>query len=144
MSDKEKFKGFIHNLVNENEKKYGVEIRKRYGEDVVEQSSAKVRGMTREQYEESERLAKEYQDALKEAFEQGDPTSELAQKACDLHRQWLCHYWPAYSKEAHVGVTQMYVDDPRFKEYYDKIAPGCATFLRDAVLEYAKACIGEE
>jgi hypothetical protein len=27
----------------------------------------------------------------------------------------------------------MYVDDPRFTAYYDKIAPGCAGFLRDAV-----------
>ena len=30
----------------------------------------------------------------------------------------------------------MYVDDPRFTEYFDKIAEGCAAFLRDAVLIY--------
>ena len=38
-------------------------------------------------------------------------------------------YWDKYSKEAHIGVTQMYVDDPRFSEYYERIAPGCAVFL---------------
>lgn len=27
----------------------------------------------------------------------------------------------------------MYVEDPRFMAYYDKIAPGSAVFLRDAV-----------
>lgn len=37
------------------------------------------------------------------------------------------------------GVTQMYVDDPRFTAYYDKIAVGCAAFLRDAVLIYCKS-----
>jgi len=37
-------------------------------------------------------------------------------------------------KEAHLGATQMYFDDLRFTEYYDKITPGCATFLRDAVM----------
>jgi len=66
----------------------------------------------------------------------GDPSSELAQKACEIHKKWLCYFWDSYSKEAHLGVTQMYVDDPRFTEYYDKIVPGCAVFLRDAVNIY--------
>jgi len=31
----------------------------------------------------------------------------------------------------------MYVDDKRFKKYYDDIYPGCAEFLRDAIIVYA-------
>lgn len=32
------------------------------------------------------------------------------------------------------GVTQMYVDDERFTAYYDeRLKPGSAEFLRDAV-----------
>lgn len=136
MTDKEKFAGFKEKLIAENEEKYGAEIREKYGKETVERSNAKLRGMTREQYAEAERLAEAYQDALKEAFKQGDPASELAQKACDLHRQWLCCYYDQYSKEYHQGLAQMYVDDPRFTAYYDKIAPGCAVFLRDAVRVY--------
>jgi len=136
MSEKENFQGFTNNLVDDNEKKFGNEIREKYGDDTVERSNAKVREMSLEQYTESERLAKEYQECLKEAFAQGDPASDLAQKACNLHRQWLCLFWDNYNKEAHMGVTQMYVDDPRFGDYYDKIAPGCAVFLRDAVAIY--------
>ena len=48
----------------------------------------------------------------------------------------LWHSWDSYSKEAHVGVTQMYVDDERFTPYYDEKQPGTAAFLRDAVLVY--------
>ena len=33
MSNKEKFQGFKQKLVEENEKKYGQEIREKYGED---------------------------------------------------------------------------------------------------------------
>lgn len=138
MSDQEKFNGFINNLVEENEQKYGAEIREKYGREAVEQSNAKVRGMTGEQYETMERLKGEYQEALREAFAAGDPASEKAMRACDLHRQWLCCCWAEYSKEAHLGVTQMYVDDSRFGEYYDKIAPGCAAFLRDAAVIYCR------
>ena len=90
--------------------------------------------MSKEQYAEVEATTEKLNETLKTAFEQGDPASELAQKACKLHKDWLCYFWDSYSKEAHIGVTQMYVDDPRFTEYYDKIAPGCAVFLRDAVL----------
>ena len=133
MSDNEKFEGFKQKLVDDNEAKYGKEIRAKYGNDSVDRSNAKVKGMTKEQYAEIERLTQEVNETLKAAFEQGDPSSELAQKACELHKRWLCYLWDGYSKEAHLGVTQMYVDDPRFTEYYDKIAPGCAVFLRDAV-----------
>ena len=136
MSDDEKFQGFKKKLVEENEQKYGREVREKYGDEAVDRSNAKVLGMNREQYAEYEKLTAEFHETLKAAFEQGDPAGELAQKACELHKKWLCFFWNEYSKEAHMGVTQMYVDDPRFTEYFDKIAEGCAAFLRDAVLIY--------
>jgi len=136
MTDKEKFKGFTQQLINDNEAKYGEEIRKKYSDDIVDAANTKVKGMTKEQYTEVEALSAKLNEGLKAAFEQGDPASELAQKACELHKKWLCYFWDSYTKEAHIGVAQMYVDDPRFTAYYDKIAVGCATFLRDAVVIY--------
>jgi DNA-binding transcriptional MerR regulator len=138
MKDTEKFEGFKQKLIDDNQKQYGTEIRARYGEDAVSASNQKLKGMTEEQYKEVEDLSAELNETLKAALEQGDPAGELAQKACALHKKWLCYYWPDYSKEAHAGLGQMYVDDPRFTAYYDKIAPGCAEFLRDALLVYCK------
>lgn len=136
MTDKEKFDGFKQKLVDDNEKKYGKEIRKKYGEEVVNKSNNKVKGMSKEQVEESTRLATEIKETLGSAFKTGDPAGELAQRAADMHRQWLCLYWDSYTKEAHAGVAQMYVDDERFTAYYDEKQPGTAAFLRDAVLVY--------
>jgi len=133
MTDEEKFEGFKEKLISDNEQKYGREIREKYGDEAVGRSNAKLKNMTKEQYGELEALTQELNRTLKAAFEQGDPGSELAQKACALHKRWLCFYWDHYSKEAHRGVAKMYVDDPRFTAYYDAIAPGCAVFLRDAV-----------
>ncbi|MCL2559066.1 MAG: MerR family transcriptional regulator [Turicibacter sp.] len=138
MTNKEKFVGFGQQLVDENEKKYGDEIRETYGNDAVEASNAKVKGMSKEQYAEVEALSAEVNEALKLAFEQGDPASELAQKACELHKQWLCYFWDSYTKEAHIGLAEMYVADERFTAYYDNIAEGCTKFLRDAILIYCK------
>ena len=138
MNDKEKFADFAEKLVQDNENMYGAEIRSKYGDEAVENSNAKVKGMTVDQYKEIEKLSEELNAALKQAFEQGNPTSELAMKACKLHKDWLCYFWDDYSNEAHIGIAEMYVSDPRFTAYYDNIAPGSAMFLRDALVEYCK------
>lgn len=136
MTDKEKFEGFKQKMVDDNEKKYGKEIRKKYGDDTVNKSNEKLKNMTQEEHEEVTRLANEVTSTLAEAFKNGDPASDVAQKAAELHKQWLTYYWSEYSKEAHAGLAQMYVDDERFKAYYDEKQPGTAEFLRDAIHIY--------
>jgi DNA-binding transcriptional MerR regulator len=136
MTDKEKFEGFKQKLIKDNEEKYGNEIRSKYGDDAVNKSNDKVKGMSKEQYEEVSRLSNAVIETLNTAFKTGDPAGELAQRAADLHRQWLSYYWNSYTKEAHASLAQMYVDDERFKAYYDKGQPGTAAFLRDAILIY--------
>ena len=136
MSNREKFEGFKKKIVDENEKKHGKEIREKYGDDTVNKSNAKLQNMTQEQYEEVTKLAELITETLAAAYKTGDPAGDLAQKAADLHKQWLCYYWNEYSKEAHAGLGQMYVDDERFTAYYDKEQPGTAAFLRDAIHIY--------
>jgi DNA-binding transcriptional MerR regulator len=135
MSDREKFAGFKQSLVDDNEQQYGEELRAKYGDAAIERSNARLKGLSMEQYAQMERLTEDVNETLRAAFAQGDPAAELAQKACQLHREWLCFWWEdgAYSKEAHLAMAAMYVEDPRFTAYYDKIAPGLAVFLRDAL-----------
>jgi DNA-binding transcriptional MerR regulator len=136
MTDQEKFEGFKQKLVEDNEKKYGKEMREKYGEDNVNNSNKKVLNMTEDEHEEVTKLDKDLHILLAEAFKTGDPAGALAQKAADLHKQWLIFYWDKYSKEAHAGLAQMYVNDERFTAYYDKEQPGTAEFLRDAIHIY--------
>jgi DNA-binding transcriptional MerR regulator len=136
MSNNEKFEGFKQKMIDDNEKKYGEEIRAKYGDEQVDKSNQKIKNMTQEQYAEIEKLGEDVINTLSKAFETGDPAGELAQKAADLHRRWLSFYWDSYTKEAHAGVAQMYVDDERFTAYYDNKQPGTAAFLRDAVHIY--------
>lgn len=133
MNDKEKFEGFKQKLVEENEEKYGKEIREKYGDNIVNNSNSKVKNMTKEQYKEIEELNKQLEETLRAAFKEGDPAGELAQKACELHKRWLCFFIDHYNKEYHKSLGQMYADDERFTKYYDKIIPGCTSFFRDAI-----------
>jgi DNA-binding transcriptional MerR regulator len=136
MSDKEKFEGFKDQLVEENEQKYGEEIRSKYGNATVDKSNNKLKNMSQNQYSQAEKLGADVLSILNEAFKTGDPGSELAQKTADLHRQWLSFYWDHYTKEAHAGLAQMYVEDDRFTAFYDKENKGTSKFLRDAIFIY--------
>lgn len=136
MNDKEKFEAFKKEMIEENEAKYGKEIREKYGPEAVDSSYGKFLNMSAEQYEEFMRLGEQINETLARAYQTGDPAGELAQKAADLHRKWLGFTWKEYSKEAHAGLAKMYVEDERFKAYYDKIKPGISEFLRDAILIY--------
>lgn len=137
MNDREKFEGFKKKMIDDNEIKYGKEIREKYGEEKVEISNAKLKSMTKEQYEVAENLGNAVIETLIEAINDGNPEGELAWKVADMHKRWLCYFWDSYSKEAHAGLANMYVEDERFTKYYDdKAGRGAAKFLRDAILVY--------
>lgn len=134
MEDKEKFQGFKERKLRENEEKYGDEIREKYGVETVEASNRKFMDMTKAQHESLEALAAEILSSLAQAVRQGtEPASEAGAELARKHRDWLCAYWPSYSREAHLGLCQMYLDDARFTKYYDANQPGCAAFLQKAV-----------
>lgn len=136
MTDHEKFDAFKKEKLAENERKYGREIRENYGEKTIEKANKQFAGLSRADYEKTQAIEKEMFENLSKAMQLNDPASAPAQKAAALHRQWLFFFWPegTYSKEAHAGLAQMYVDDPRFTSYYDThLANGAAKMLRDAV-----------
>lgn len=139
MTDKQKFEGLKNKLVEENEKKYGRELREKYGEDVVKHSHEQFKNLTKEQYDRMNQLSYEILDLLEKAIDSNDPSSEIAQQLAKKHHEWLLYTWPTYSKEAHAGLAKMYVADSRFTDYYDeKIKSGAAQFLHDAILIYTK------
>jgi len=55
-------------MIEENERKYGEEIREKYGDEEVDKSYRKLKNMTKEQYEEAERLSAELKNLLKQAL----------------------------------------------------------------------------
>lgn len=138
MSDKDKFEGFKKQLVEDNEKRYGKEAREKFGNKTLDASNERLMNLSPEQYESAQALSEHINETLKIATQEGDPTSESAQNLCALHREWLSFYWSSYSKEAHLGLAQMYVEDSRFKKYYDDVAAGGAEFLREALQEFCK------
>src|SRR5690606_19626136 len=59
MKDSEKFAGFKENLVKENEKLYGNEVRQKYGNETVDKSNKRFLNMSKEEYSRFEKLSED-------------------------------------------------------------------------------------
>ncbi|GAA3327933.1 hypothetical protein GCM10020331_069870 [Ectobacillus funiculus] len=74
-------KALSKKLIDDNEKKYGKEIRAKYGDEQVDKSNQKVKRDDRGAVCGSrKKLAADVLATLAEAFATGDPAGELAQK----------------------------------------------------------------
>lgn len=139
MTDKEKFEGFKKEKVNINEQKYGKEIRGKYGDTVVNKSNQKFLNLTEEEFELMGKTENEMFKSLLKVCDSRDLNSEEAKKVYENHKKWLEFSWPAYGKEAHRGLAEMYVMDKRFAKYYnDKAGEDVVELLRDIIIKYTE------
>lgn len=141
MSQREKFEVFKKNLIDENEKTYGTEIREKYGHERVEESNRKMLHMSQADWEHFKRLEQEILEKLQSAVQAAAAADSVeAKEVVALHREWLCMTWPKnrYSPEAHKGLAAMYVADERFRKYYDTEVEGCAKLLVQAIRYWAE------
>ena len=139
MSDKEKFQGFKEALIKENEANYGEELRSKYGEQTVKESNTKMMNLSEDEYQRMEKLGTEINHRLASAVREGiDPMGAKGKEIAMLHKEWLNISTPKYTSQMHRGIAEMYVCDERFTAYYDGEVPGCAQFLRDAIIANIK------
>lgn len=132
MSTDDMFDGFDHNP-------YESEARERWGDDAVDASNARWGSLSEEQKRQQLQTDREIVEALGAAVRVGlAPDSPEVQEVVDRHHKWVSLIWTP-DAEAYRGLTQMYVDDERFRSHYDEIAPGAAELLRDAAIVYAEA-----
>lgn len=133
MKNDEKFTALKKRQIAENEATYGSEARAAFGDEKVDEANARYAGMNRDSYDRMNAMSAEIIRLLLSAMDGGDVRSDASKRLVRLHKEWLMLFWTEYSPEAHKGLADAYVDDPRFASYYDRHRPGAAIFLRDAI-----------
>jgi DNA-binding transcriptional MerR regulator len=130
MTTDEMFEGFQH-------ARYEPEARERWGDPAVDRSNAnwdrlgedgKKRHMTEDQ-----RIVEALGAAARIHLAADSPE---VQEVVAQHFAWLTAIWTP-NAEAYVSLTQMYVDDERFRIHYDEVTPGAAALLRDGAAIFA-------
>jgi DNA-binding transcriptional MerR regulator len=132
MTVDELFSGFS----DEQQAEYEKEAMQTYDPEIVKASNAKWRAMSKAQQqsvlEESKQV---YLDMI--AVMSKGPASPEAQACVERWRRNMDHFWtPKPEQLAYFG--DLYNNDPRFKANFDKMAPGLAKFMREAINVYVK------
>ena len=139
MADEKKFEVFKRDALKKYAETYEAESRETYGDTKVDEMLTQIKGLTYQQYAEWERLNKEILEKLSAAVASGaDPAGEAGKEITALHHRWLTVTGNEYDVQRHRGLAELYVQDERFTAYYDQAQTGCAKFLRDAILAWAR------
>ncbi len=116
-------------------KQYQEEVKQRWGKtDAYKISMAKVSKMTKKEMEQLKADGKKHLQDLGNVMNKGIEHPEvqaLIQKSYD----GVNFFYPC-SLEMFRNLGKMYVDDPRFAATYNKVKPGLAVFVRDAINVY--------
>jgi DNA-binding transcriptional MerR regulator len=116
----------------EAEQKYG-------GSTPWEQSKRRTGGYSKADWARIRARADELNTRLAAAVTAGLPADgEAATALAEEHRQQITDHYYDCSYEIHRGLAAMYLADERFTATYEKLAPGLAQWLHDAILANAE------
>ena len=118
---------------------YEDEVKERWGHtDAYKESARRTKQYTKADWqrfkEESEAITGAIVALLREGVPADDPRT---MDAVERHRLQIDRWFYPCSREMHVGLAEMYVADPRFTATYEKIHPGLAQYVHDAILANA-------
>ena len=119
---------------------YADEARERWGEtEAYQESMRRTRKYSKQDWarmkEESEAITRSLADAMQAGKA---PDSAEARSLVEQHRLHIDRWFYPCSREFHVNLGEMYVSDARFTETYDRVRPGLARFIRDAIVANAR------
>ena len=132
LTDEELYEGFSKEQIE----RYNKEVDEMFGPGTVKASRERIGKLTKKQWQE---VKKEGEVINLEMAELMDlpPESPDVQKLIKRHYTWIENFWTP-NAESYKGLGRGYVENPEFREFYDKYKPGLADFLSAAMEYYAE------
>ncbi|MCC6625207.1 MAG: MerR family transcriptional regulator [Deltaproteobacteria bacterium] len=133
MSVKSMFEGF-------DPAAYEAEAEARWGDtDAWAESRRRTRGYTQEDWARAEAEGQAATERFARLMEAGvAPTDPATREAVEAHRAHIDRWFYPCSPTMQRALAEMYVADARFTATYDRVRPGLAGYIRDAILEHAR------
>jgi DNA-binding transcriptional MerR regulator len=131
MDDEELYGSFTKDEMD----RYADEAKKRWGHtDAYRQSQESTKNFSKDDWKNLKEGMDTLTKKLAATMDKG-PRSPEFQDLIDEHYHSLRTFYEP-NLEIYRGLANMYVDDSRFKAFYDKYAPGLAEMMREAMLVY--------
>lgn len=104
------------------------------GTEAYRQSAERVGRYSKEDWLRNKAENEDWARRFAELMASGAPAdSPEAMALAEEHRQLITRWFYDCSYEIHTGLASMYVADPRFTAYFEKIRPGMAEYLSEAI-----------
>lgn len=115
--------------------KYEEEVQKRWGHtEAYRESTRRAAGYSKEDWQRFKAESDEIHATIVALMDAGVPADDpRAMDAVERHRLLIDRWFYPCSREMHAALGNMYVTDPRFTATYEKIRPGMAQYMRDAI-----------
>jgi len=135
-SKKMNAKGLFEGFSEEEQKKYVQEAEQMYDPETVKASNRRWKAYSPAEKERILAEGKSIYTDLAKAMPKGasDPGVQAVIARWHNHLQY---FWSPDDEQL-LGLADLYNDDPRFKSNYEKVTPGLAAFMREAVKLYVK------
>ncbi|RJK95347.1 MerR family transcriptional regulator [Vallicoccus soli] len=138
VSAEDVFEGFAERA------RFEEELVGRHGEGVREHfrdAERRTEGWTAQDYARLQREWQELDARFAALLARGvAPDAPEAQALVAEHHRAVARSWTP-DREGYTGLGRTYVEDPRFRERYDAVAPGLAEYLRDAMAVHAERAL---
>lgn len=132
------FEAFDESKIEE----YRKEARARWGK-VVDESYQRVSNYTKEDWDAFKAEGEAIVTALASLVDR-DPADPEVQRWIDRHYRQIKDNFYTPTAEVYRGLGDLYVEDSRFTENYDRVKPGLAKFVRAAMQVYADNLAGND
>ncbi|MGY1635364.1 MerR family transcriptional regulator [Geodermatophilus sp. SYSU D00742] len=131
LTPEEKFELFGDWLPEE----YEAEAEQRWGDtEAWAQSQRRTRAYTKDDWVRVKAEGEDVESRFATALRDGVPAdSATAMDLAEEHRQQISRNFYDCTYEIHAGLGRMYVEDERFTAHYERIAPGLAQYVSDAI-----------
>lgn len=111
------------------------EARKRWGNtDAYKQSAERTKHWTKADYDRIAEEGTKFTEALSKLMDRGI-ADEKVQQMIEKHYQGIRVFYDC-PIEMYRNLGAMYVEDPRFRAYYEKFRKGMAEFMKNAIAYY--------
>ena len=130
MSEKAYFEGFSE----EEQEKYALEAEQMYDPETVRESNRKWKAYSAAKKEAIMEEGKTMYMDMIAAMPKGADSKEV-QEIVERWRKHMDYFWTPKLDQL-LALANGYNDDPRFKANFDKMSPGLAEFMREAVKVY--------
>lgn len=132
MANNEYFTGFS----DEQQAKYEKEAANQWGPEIVGESNLRWKSLSPKEKEEFFKKGERITLYLKESLGES-PSSPHVQARIKEWQEYINFFYDC-TPQILLGLGQMYVEDPRFRAFYEKVDPKLPEFFYEAIKIYCK------